>query len=451
MLFLVVVLLVGQLISFMLHFRDRDEILQQVAGYNLMQRIAGMVRILDRLPPAERSAFVRSMDLPPLRVALEEDPAGPPLGSERSMGRTLLHQLLHIRLGEERRVIVYTAKSRVQPEDEPLTVPRAMHEMMIRHMGWPPARPRDGIMVQVQLHDGQWVLFRYRLPSELLNWPGRLLLSLAVLILTVALVSIVAVRWLMRPLSTLVQAADELGRDLHHPPLPEEGPAEVRRAAHAFNTMQRRLSRFVEERTRILAAVSHDLKTPLTRMRLRLEQMPADDLRQRFLNDLDEMQALVQSSLDFMRGIALREEAIRLDVNALVEALCEDIAETGRAVSIRGHADAPYLGRPLALKRALVNLVDNALRYDERPEIDIRETSGALRIAVKDRGPGLPEALLEKVFEPFYRADASRNATTGGSGLGLSIARNMAHALGGELTLRNREDGGLEAVLELPR
>ncbi len=448
MLLLVGVLLLGQLLSFALHFRDRDAVLQQVAGYNLMQRIAGMVKVLDRLPPGERAAFVEAMDLPPLRVALMREPVQPPSRLRRSMGGTLLHELLHLDLGAQRQVMVYLPENTGPNDGSP---PQPMREMMARHMGWPVSQPPAGLMVQVALDDGRWAVFRYRLPSELLGWPSRLLAGLVVLVATVALVSVVAVRWLTRPLSALARAADELGRDLRHAPLPEEGPLEVRRAARAFNEMQRRLARFVDERTRILAAISHDLKTPITRMRLRLEQMEDSDLRRRFERDLDEMQSMVQSSLDFMRGIALQEESTLLDVNALVETLCEDASDAGHPVRMKGRAESPWLGRPLALKRAIGNLLENAVRYGGDAEIEIRDSAETLTILVRDNGPGLPEDMLEKVFEPFFRMEESRNPHTGGTGLGLSIARNIVRAMGGELTLSNRPEGGLEAVVRLPR
>ena len=267
------------------------------------------------------------------------------------------------------------------------------------------------------------------------------------------MVSFVAVRWMTRPLSQLAVAADELGKDIQRAPLQEKGPTEVRRAARAFNTMQARLSRFVEERTRILAAISHDLKTPITRMRLRLEKVSDSVVRDKLERDLSEMQILVQGSLDFMRGMALREKTQRLDINALLESLRDDAQDMGQSVRIRGTAAAPYLGKPLALKRCFVNLIENAIRYGREAEIEVRDSEAELQIVITDKGPGLPDDTLEKVFEPFYRIEASRNPKTGGTGLGLSIARNIARGHGGELRLENSaEDGeGLRAVLTLPR
>ena len=216
--------------------------------------------------------------------------------------------------------------------------------------------------------------------------------------------------------------------------------------------MQGRLGRFVEERTRVLAAVSHDLKTPLTRLRLRLEQVSDDAVRAKMERDLGETQSLVQGSLDFMRGMALQEKTQPLDLNALLESLRDDAEDMGHSVTITGEARSPYSGKPLALKRCLSNLVENAIRYGLQAGIEIQDSTSELTLVVRDSGPGLPEEALSQVFEPFYRLEPSRNPGTGGTGLGLSIARNIARGHGGELALQNGPDGeGLMAVLTLPR
>ncbi|HPE81282.1 MAG TPA: ATP-binding protein [Gammaproteobacteria bacterium] len=369
--------------------------------------------------------------------------------------------MLHLRLGRERPVQVYipAVSSGVgrhsDTEPEPQGLPEAMQQLMGHHramMGMhTPAN--FGFIVQAELQGGEWITFTYSLPEELSDWPWDLLAALVVLLLAVVVVSFVAVRWMTRPLSQLAVAADELGKDIQRVPLEEKGPTEVRRAARAFNTMQARLSRFVEERTRILAAISHDLKTPITRMRLRLEKVSDNAVRDKLERDLSEMQILVQGSLDFMRGMALREKTQKLDINALLESLRDDAQDMGQSVSIRGTAAVPYLGKPLALKRCFVNLIENAIRYGREAEIEVRDSEAELQIVITDKGPGLPDDTLEKVFEPFYRIEASRNPKTGGTGLGLSIARNIARGHGGELRLENSaEDGeGLRAVLTLPR
>jgi signal transduction histidine kinase len=313
--------------------------------------------------------------------------------------------------------------------------------------------PRHSMTFQVytQLADGSWASFEHGLSDEPFAWPWRLLLTLAVLLASVIVLTLLAVRWLTRPLAVLATAADALGRDMHRPPLPEEGPAEVRRAAAAFNTMQARLQVHLREREQMLAAVSHDLRTPITRLRLRTELIGDEALRVKFARDLAEMEAMTAAALDFLRGARVDEPVQPVDVLALLESLQADLEEAGHAVQVQDQVMAPYLARPLALKRLLTNLIENAVKYGERAAVRVEDNAAQLRIIVADNGPGIAEAEIERVFEPFYRVEGSRSRATGGVGLGLSVARDIARAHGGELTLRNRAGGGLEAILTLPR
>jgi len=249
----------------------------------------------------------------------------------------------------------------------------------------------------------------------------------------------------------LANAAERLGKDIHHAPLDERGPIEVRRAAHAFNTMQARLVRYIQEHTRFLAAISHDLKTPITRLRLRAELMDDHNLHEKFLRDLDDMESMVNATLNYMRGIDQQENMQPIDMMALLESLQSDAQEMKHKVIIKGTANGPYLGKPQALKRCLGNLIDNALKYGKSATIRIEENSDQLIILIEDQGPGIPEDKLELVFEPFYRLEESRNRDSGGTGLGLSIARNIAQSQGGRLFAKNVLGGGLEIVLILPR
>jgi signal transduction histidine kinase len=306
-------------------------------------------------------------------------------------------------------------------------------------------------VVQIVLRDGTRVTFDSHLSPQDESMPVRLALTLLVLLGTVIVLALVAVRWVTGPLTALATAAEKLGQDIDRPPLAETGPLEVRRAAKAFNTMQQRLSRFIADRTRILTAMSHDLKTPITRLRLRAELLDHADTREKFVRDLAEMERMVQASLDYMRGLDDREPLQAIDIPALLSAMQADAEETGHAVRVLGSAAAPFYGKPLGLRRCLQNLLDNALRYAEEVEIEVQDQPRCLILHVRDRGPGMPEAELSRVFEPFYRLEASRNPSTGGSGLGLSIARNLAQSMGGELTLCNRAGGGLEATVTLPR
>jgi signal transduction histidine kinase len=210
--------------------------------------------------------------------------------------------------------------------------------------------------------------------------------------------------------------------------------------------MQTRLSRYLEDRARILIAISHDLKTPITRLRLRVEQLDDHQLHDSFLKDLDEMQAMTAATLDFMRGLENTEPLQPLDIRALLESLQGDYEDMGLSVTLEGDTPPPYPARPQSLKRCLVNLIDNAHKYGQRVTVTLK--SEPLQIIVADEGPGIPEAALETVFEPFYRLEMSRSRATGGTGLGLSIARNIARAHGGDIILRNRV--GLEAIVSLP-
>jgi signal transduction histidine kinase len=330
------------------------------------------------------------------------------------------------------------------------------HEMM---MGRPDAgRPGHmfapgGILLltQVQLRDGRWVTFDTQLPRESTSLPARLLLTLGVVLATVLALSFTAVRWLSRPLQTLAEAAEALGKNIHRPPLPEDGPTEVRQAAQAFNTMQSRLARYIDDRTQVLAAMSHDLKTPLTRLRLRAELLDDDETRQRFEKDLGEMQAMVTDALSALRGLDGPAESVPVDMMALLESLQADNEALGRPVEIEGRADAPLAGDPARLRRCVANLVENAVVYGRRARIRVEDSAKALTLRIRDDGPGIPEGMLERVFDPFFRLEGSRSRDTGGTGLGLSIARNIARAAGGDVSLRNPSQGGLEAVLVLPR
>lgn len=209
--------------------------------------------------------------------------------------------------------------------------------------------------------------------------------------------------------------------------------------------------RYIQDRTRILAAMSHDLKTPITRLRLRTELLDDSELKAKFDKDLQEMESMVTTTLDFMRGVDNQEPMQPVDVMALLESIQADGKEMGQAISIQGTISRPYLGAPNALKRCLGNLIDNAIKYGVGADIVLSDNKTLLEIRIQDHGTGIPESQLERVFEPFFRLEESRSRDTGGTGLGLSIARSIAQAHGGELKLRNLITGGLEAFLVLPR
>lgn len=450
-------LVVAQLVSFAIHMHERGELLSQASGMQSAQRIADIARYLDSLETRDRRAIVRVLSAPPLTISLDRGPL--PAGAsdpERGAHGALFAAMLRRFLSDGLQVAATAIETRSAAFE-----PGKMHGAKGPKMygDWPAskaamhgaAQPGNSFVAQIRLRDGTLVTFDSRQLAQTEGWPYRLLLSLAVLLVAVVALSLLAVRWATRPLNALADAADELGRNIDRPPMEEKGPLEVARAARAFNTMQARLARYIHDRTRVLAAMSHDLKTPITRLRLRAELLGDPQVREKFTRDLDEMESMVGTTLDFLRGQESGERVQPVDVMALLESLQADLHETGGEVEITGTAAKPYPGAPQALKRCLGNLVENAVKYGRSARVLVDDNDARLEIRIQDSGPGLPSDQLEKVFEPFYRVEDSRSRETGGTGLGLTIARGIAEAHGGALNLRNRPEGGLEAVLALPR
>lgn len=457
---LVLILLCGlafaQLATVYLNLSERDQLLYRASGMQMAQRIADVSKLLDSVSPGDRRRIVSTFNAPPLAISLDRPAMAPDRGPPAAGIRlSMFATVLGYALGEGMQVLVVKAAE----------VP-ARYGQWAR--GTAPGMPMmqhpmtDGAMqmmhpesmyfeVQVALRDGAVVTYESLVSPEAAGMPLRFALTLLVLLATVVALSLVAVHWVTGPLSALATAAEKLGEDINRPPLPETGPLEAQRAARAFNTMQGRLSRFIADRTRIFTAMSHDLKTPITRLRLRTELLDDDALRAKFSKDLEDMESMVAQTLDFMRDASASERVQRVDVMALLESVQTDYQDTGNAVEIEGRIERPYSGRPLALRRCLTNLVDNAIRYGKRATLRAEEGADRITLRVLDEGPGMSEQELEHAFEPFVRGESSRSRETGGTGLGLGIARNIARAHGGDLILKNRPGGGLEAILTLPR
>jgi len=463
-------LIVAQIATAYINLTERDQLLYRAGGMRVAQQISDIVKLLDSLPAAERRKVVAVFNAPPLTVSLDR-PRMPPRdgSSEGDFPHSMFAAVLRFALGENAQINVVRLEGAPESFNPgPRGAPQGMAMMQGRAwergardmpmmQGWGRGAGRafaaEGsfFTVQIALQDGTWVTFDSYLSPQATAVPLRLALTLLILLGSVIALSLIAVHWVTGPLTQLATAAEKLGEDINRPPLPETGPSEAQRAARAFNTMQRRLSRFIADRTRIFTAMSHDLKTPITRLRLRSELLEDETLRAKFDKDLQEMEAMVTQTLDFMRDADTREPVQQMDVMALLESLQTDYQDTGHTVEIEGNIQRPYPGRPLALRRCLANLVDNAIRYGARAAIRLEDSAERLSIRVLDDGPGIPEAELEQAFEPFFRAEASRSRDTGGTGLGLGIARNIARAHGGDIELRNRPEGGLEAILTLPR
>jgi len=312
---------------------------------------------------------------------------------------------------------------------------------------WPEKNGHYSLLVQ--LTDGSWLMFS--IPSRswgLGQWQRNLILILLVLLST-ALVALIATRHLARPLQQFAEGARRFGVDFRAPPIEPIGPKEIRQAILAFNAMQAQLQHFIKDRTQMLAAISHDLRTPLTRMRLRGEFIDDPDQQQRLFRDVDEMQAMINSSLEFFRDDARLEQATQFDLAELLQTLIDDYRDQAIDIAFSGPAHLVYFGRPLGLKRVVTNLLDNAIKYACEPAIELSGDDEQVTVVILDRGPGIPVESQEQVFVPFYRLEGSRNKNTGGVGLGLSAARAIVLEHGGSLTLSNRKIGGLQVNVVL--
>ncbi|MBI2380230.1 MAG: HAMP domain-containing protein [Gammaproteobacteria bacterium] len=419
-------------LSFYLAHLDRERVLAEAQGTYLAEVVSHLVDLLEESPPQERAAQFKKLRRMGVRGELREDEAldGMPLPS--------LEALLKERLDPG-----YDARARLLP---PERCPAAG-----RHAVMHPADPC--FAVRLRLKDGEIVQVALRGRIQHLGPPPeRPALSVYALLFfgCIAALAWAVARMVTRPLAGLARAARSLGENIEREPLAETGPAEVREASAAFNTMQARLKAHVAERTRMLAAITHDLQTPLTRLRLRLEQVDEAGLKDKLLGDLAQVQALITEGLELARGFDAGDPVQAVDLDALLDSLVADAVELGQAVSLAGRLDQPVQARPLGLRRALSNLLDNALNYGESAEIDVETQGNAVCIAIRDHGPGIPEAELERVFQPFVRLEASRSRHTGGTGLGLTIARAIAEQAGGRLDLANHPEGGLLASLYWP-
>jgi signal transduction histidine kinase len=317
---------------------------------------------------------------------------------------------------------------------------------------FPATGPASFYDVRVPFADGTILKIRLQLVDRAIPSPMYHIYFYPLLLLVALIVgSWVMARGITVPLSRLSSAADALGRGLPQAPLAEEGPRELRRAAHAFNSMQDRLRRYLDSRTRVVAAMSHDLRTPITRMLLRVEAVSESAVQLKLTQDLEEMQLLVQGALDMLQGLESNEPIRPINIDALLIALRDDYHDLGFPVTLRGSIREPLSARPQAWRRLLTNLLDNCRKFASRAWLEVEEHTHNVIFRVKDDGPGIPEELLERVLEPYFRVEGSRSKATGGIGLGLSIARDIAQAHGGELLLRNLTQGGLEAIVSVPR
>ncbi len=451
-------LLVSHVVGFALYAGDRWTAVAAAAERRMADTVAVAFRELEETPAADRPDLARSLSRPLLRLTWSADAAvaAPESGwRARSVGRVLGERLDGLAPDSIR--VAHRPAEAGDWEGRPGRWGRG--DGRGRGMGpgrhWRHHEPawRRGLVVaaSLRLGDGSWL--NVTAPSVPFRppWASPFFASMIVTTIAVMLLSVWAVRRATAPLGLFARAAERLGLDVNAPPLAEEGPREVRRAARAFNDMQKRLRAFVKDRTQMLAAISHDLRTPITRLRLRAEFIEDEEQRARMLADLEQMEAMIAATLAFAGDEAAAEARKPFDLAVLLNDLCEDAAEAGQAVEYRGPARVTVSGRPIALRRAFANLIDNAVKYAGGGRVTVGETDPAVIVAVEDDGPGIPPDELERAFDPFYRVEPSRSRETGGVGLGLAVVRSIVRGHGGDVRLENRSEGGMRATVTLPR
>lgn len=412
-------LVLAHVMSFALLFYERYDATKSMILTDLQRDVSIAINILDRLPADERSAWLTRLSSKNRQYLLGPGQADQPL--RLAAGQAVAHSI----------------EMAVQH-----SYPVVMHAF---------ADDERHIQARITLSDGHPVVLdmRMAMPPLAVWLPVVFGVQLALLVTCAWL----AVRLAVRPLTRLAQAADTLDPNQPSPPMSEHGPAEVTHAAKAFNAMQHRIASYLQERMQLLGAISHDLQTPITRMKLRAEFMDDSVDKAKLSQDLSEVERLVREGIDYAKSAhGTQEKPVRIDLDDFLDSLVCDYQDIDQAVSLSGRLGTPLQTRPHALRRVLGNLIDNALKFAGAAEVRVQNhgAQGVVSVFVLDRGPGIPHDELNAVLQPFYRVEGSRNRDTGGTGLGLAIAQQLAAALGGSLELSNRDGGGLSAQVRIP-
>ena len=399
----------------------------------VLERAQASASALSVVPARARAAVARTMSVPPWQFELRtgKDVAGAMDNDERKLAQRLKAML--------------PAKN----EKFPVTV-KLMHVSLSidpamrtgRHEG-------DGFVITMPVVRNTQLIATYVRPPAP-DWPFQVVYAALIAIMVASAAAALIARRMTRPLSHLASAASLGAAGGAAPRVPEEGPADVRKAAVAFNAMTDQVTRTLESQRQLLSAVGHDLRTPITAMRINLEFIKDEELRERLERNLTELQELTEAVLSAARGTG-GEAKRTVDLSALIDSVCADLDDLGEPVHWASHAPAPLSCRPNEIRRAVRNLVENAVAYGKKAEVQLGATNSAYEVVVQDEGPGIPEVDQIRVFEPFVRLESSRNTETGGTGLGLTLVKAIAESHGGTIALENRAEGGLRARLRLPR
>ena len=443
-LLIIIALGIAQFVSLWLFADERSLAIRAALGFEAAGRAANVARLIEEAPADLRPSIIRAANSPLVRFDLGTKPLVQHSDhSDGGLVETRVRALLNDSYSRDIRVELHQIQGAILP------LPNLSHEMTEMHLAMMRGELSAIEMnLSISIAGGQWLNVSTRFERPPIQWPLYSMLTFGL----TAMALLVAVSWfvmtgLLGPLRRLAGASERLGRGEDIDALPERGPQEVRELTAGFNRMQDRLTRFVADRTRVLAALGHDLRSPLTAMRVHSEMVEEDETRESLVATVEEMQSMVEATLTFAKGLSGNEPMQDVDLQSFLEALRGDmvvpfVLSDGPEVTVRL--------RPNAIRRALRNVIENAVRYGGSATLGWISADGEIEISVTDRGPGIPTAELERIFDPFFRLEESRSLETGGHGLGLSIARSILRAQGGEISLANHQDGGLIATIRLP-
>jgi signal transduction histidine kinase len=427
--------------SAMLLQEERNTRFEEQNRFRLLNNISTLVRLVEGAELRERQRIVKRISKENFHASIATTPlvAGPPRHRiENFLARNLRNQL-HIPIRE---INVRIRMDHDNNGDDEHMMQRQPIRSMMHEWG--------ELVFSIHLSDGNWLNIQIDKSDAPPPWASKTLGLFVLLLVALIVGGMYLSQRMARPMKKLASAADSLGLGQASPPLAEDGPREVRHTVRAFNRMQERTQKQLKDRTLMLAAVSHDLRTPITTLRLRAEYIEDEEMRNKTLTTLAEMEAILSATLGFARDDAADESARPTDIPALLQSLVDDHVDLGSSATYQGPEKLPFTCRPVALRRALNNLIENALKYGGTAAVQLTTQNNSIEICIDDNGPGIPEDKLTEVFTPFFRLDESRGGDSAGTGLGLSVALTIAHAHGGELTLINRHGGGLRARLVLP-
>ncbi len=447
-----VALLASQVASFLFILEDQKSRMKSEWFRNVLSRIATVNDVIESTPSEYHDKIIKSVNTWAVRYTI--DPKASTSSGEGAANEAVQDELRKSfkDRGDQVAINIFTSltdESQVELLFGDLW--RDIKKTFFPKSSFipkPPSRPSYAHM-SVPLKSGQW-LNVVVMPRGFAPPASPLLVQLITMAAVSAIGFVFVLNRLTRPLKELARAASALGRGESSAKLDEKGPQEVVETIRAFNDMQERLRRFVHDRTKMLAALGHDLRTPITSLRLRAEFIEDDDIRYKILETLDEMFAMADATISFAREEAAVEETRLVDVGALISTVCEDLSDTGLDITCVDPGCFTMRCRPVGLKRALRNIVENAVAYGHRARVSAEHDGGDVAVVIDDDGPGIPGDDMEKVFKPFVRLESSRNKDTGGVGLGLAIARSIVRGHGGDIVLQNRPGGGLRVIISLP-